>query len=139
MSEQLLMQNNIEMSMRKCTKQQKRPSLDRAKTNLIITTTANRSTNHKKFRFFYSRYETSSDLLNDLDCQKKAICEVYQNALELGEISTRARHSLDFLDSASVLSVPDEFLNIIDEFTVSFLFREISYLVRFENRSKIPF
>jgi len=65
----------------------------------------------------YDMYETSSDLLNDLDCQKKAICEVYQNALELGEISTRARHSLDFLDSASVLSVPDEFLNIIDEFT----------------------
>merc|ERR1712047_76635 len=65
----------------------------------------------------YDMYETSSDLLNDLDCQKKAICEVYQNALELGEISKRARHSLDFLDSASVLSVPEEFLDIIDEFT----------------------
>ena len=75
--------------------------------------------NHKSF-IFCSRYETSTDLLHDLDCQKKAVCEVYQNALELGEISKRARHSLDFLDSASVLSIPDEFLNIIDEFTVSY-------------------
>ena len=75
--------------------------------------------NHKSF-IFCTRYETSTDLLHDLDCQKKAVCEVYQNALELGEISKRARHSLDFLDSASVLSIPDEFLNIIDEFTVSY-------------------
>ena len=86
----------------------------------------------------FSRYETSSDLLNDLDCQKKAICEVYQNALELGEISKRARHSLDFLDSASVLSVPDEFLDIIDEFTVSYLnIKEMSQLTTvFENHPK---
>ena len=120
------MQNNKEMSMRKCTSSnRKRPSLDRdrryEKTILIKKSRQPQIglDNHKSF-IFCSRYETSTDLLHDLDCQKKAVCEVYQNALELGEISKRARHSLDFLDSASVLSIPDEFLNIIDEFTVSY-------------------
>ena len=67
---------------------------------------------------FHSRYEASNDLLTDMDCQKKAICEVYQNALELGEVSERARHSLDYLDYLNVFSLPDEFMNIVDEFTV---------------------
>ena len=103
----------------------KRPSFDRRK-KLWKTILIKKSRqpqigldNHKSF-ILCTRYETSTDLLHDLDCQKKAVCEVYQNALELGEISKRARHSLDFLDSASVLSIPDEFLNIIDEFTVSY-------------------
>ena len=55
-----------------------------------------------------------------MDCQKKAICEVYQNAQQLGAVSQRARHSLDNLETLSVLSLPDEFMNIIDEFVVSF-------------------
>ena len=54
-----------------------------------------------------------------MDCQKKAICEVYQNAQQLGAVSQRARHSLDYLETLSVLSLPDEFMNIIDEFVVS--------------------
>ena len=133
------MHNNKELSMRKCIKQQKRPSLDRAKTNIIKKKSRQPQIGILTTKTcLFSRYETSSDLLNDLDCQKKAICEVYQNALELGEISQRARHSLDFLDSASVLSVPDEFLDIIDEFTVSYLnIKEMSQLTTvFENYTK---
>ena len=54
-----------------------------------------------------------------MDCQKNAICQVYQNALELGEIGSRAQRSLDILDTLSVLAMPDELMNIVDEFTVS--------------------
>ena len=71
-----------------------------------------------KTLFFFS-YETSNGLFNDMDCQKKAICEVYQNAQQLGAVSQRARHSLDNLETLSLLSLPDEFMNIIDEFVVS--------------------
>ena len=73
--------------------------------------------NYKNIIFF--SYETSNGLFNDMDCQKKAICEVYQNAQQLGAVSQRARHSLDNLETLSLLSLPDEFMNIIDEFVVS--------------------
>ena len=53
-----------------------------------------------------------------MDCQKKAICEVYQNQRQLGAISQRARHSLDYLETLSYFSLPDEFINVIDEFMV---------------------
>ena len=65
------------------------------------------------------RYEASNDLLGDMECQKRAICEVYRNSYELGAVSERARHSLDYLDTVSLFNLPDEFLTILDEFMVS--------------------
>lgn len=64
----------------------------------------------------YQIYESGTELLGDMDCQKKAVCEVYQNAVELGEVSKRAKHSLDYLDSVQYFSMPDEVMNIVDEF-----------------------
>ena len=54
-----------------------------------------------------------------MECQKRAICEVYRNSYELGAVSERARHSLDYLDTVSLFNLPDEFLTILDEFMVS--------------------
>ena len=68
---------------------------------------------------FCYRYDASDDLLSDIDCQRQAICEVYKNSAELGEISKRAKHSLDSLESLSQVSLPDSFMNVIDEFHVS--------------------
>ena len=54
-----------------------------------------------------------------MECQKKAICEIYQDeSNELGEFGRRAKHSLDFVDSVQYLNVPDEVLNLADEYAV---------------------
>ena len=64
-------------------------------------------------------YEAGSDLLTDLDCQKRAICEVYRYPQELGEVSKRAKHSLNLIDEAAkYLSLTDELLNLVDEYAV---------------------
>ena len=76
----------------------------------------NISINHSLLTF--SRYEASDNFLGDIDCQKRAICEIYQNPLEMGELNIRAKHSLDMLESASLMSLPDEFMNLVDEFLV---------------------
>ena len=44
--------------------------------------------------FFFYRYETSSEVMSDVDCTKKAICEIYQNSQELGQLGERAMHGL---------------------------------------------
>merc|ERR1711956_29599 len=62
------------------------------------------------------RYETSSEVMSDVDCTKKAICEIYQNSQELGTLGKRAMHGLDMMESLSYMSLPDEFFNILDEF-----------------------
>merc|ERR1712203_276516 len=64
----------------------------------------------------YEMYETSSEVLSDVDCTKKAICEIYQNSQELGQLGERAMHGLDMMESLSYMSLPDEFFNILDEF-----------------------
>lgn len=79
---------------------------------------------------FFISYEDSNDILGDVDCQKRAICEIYRNSAELGEISTRAQHSLNFLESFSLMSLPDEFMNIVDEFMVIFLNNRCENLIR---------
>ena len=77
------------------------------------------SIENQKTIYFFFRYEASNDLLGDMECQKRAICEVYKNSYELGAVSERARHSLDYLDTVSLFNLPDEFLTILDEFMVS--------------------
>ena len=44
--------------------------------------------------FLSYRYETSSEVMSDVDCTKKAICEIYQNSQELGQLGERAMHVL---------------------------------------------
>ena len=72
--------------------------------------------------FLFYRYETSSEVMGDVDCTKKAICEIYQNSQELGPLGKRAMHGLDMMESLSYMSLPDEFFNILDEFMVSTFF-----------------
>ena len=57
-----------------------------------------------------------------MDCQKKAVCEIYRNSAQLGEISQRAQHSLDMLESFSLMALPDDFINLVDEFMVRYPF-----------------
>ena len=65
------------------------------------------------------RYSAGKNLLNDMECQRKAICEIYQDeSNEFGEFGRRAKHSLDFVDSVQYLNVPDEVLNLADEYAV---------------------
>ncbi len=66
---------------------------------------------------FYS-YDTGSEILSDLECQKHAVCEVYQDGSVLGEFGARARHSLDFVDQMATLKLPDFIGNTLDEFQV---------------------
>lgn len=70
------------------------------------------------FLSFSCSYETGSSAVTDIECQKKMICEIYQDANELGEVSARGRHSLDFMDTAQFFSLPDVLANTIDEFQV---------------------
>ena len=50
----------------------------------------------------------------------KVICEIYRDDTnELGEVGRRAKHSLDFVDAVQYLNLPDEFLNLADEYMVS--------------------
>ena len=65
--------------------------------------------------FFLYRYETSSEVLDDIDCTKRAVCEVYQNSNELGEFGQRAVHGFDMMESWSewLKLLPGEFLNTL--------------------------
>ena len=66
----------------------------------------------------FSSYETGNSLLTDINCQRRAVCEVYKFQDQLGELSKRARHSLDYLDTLPYLSLPDEINEISDELVV---------------------
>ena len=57
-------------------------------------------------------------MLSDLDCQRKMICEVYQDQRLLGELGVRARHSFDFLGSVHTLKLPYYIENTLEEFEV---------------------
>ncbi len=70
----------------------------------------------------FHRYETGSSLFTDVNCQRRAVCEVYKYQGQLGELSKRARHSLDFLDTLPYLNLPDEINEIGDELVVCFSF-----------------
>lgn len=76
-----------------------------------------------------SRYETGNSLLTDINCQRRAVCEVYRYQDQLGELSKRARHSLDYLDTLPYLSLPDEINEISDELVVSILLCESCWLL----------
>ena len=67
--------------------------------------------------------------MSDVDCTKKAICEIYQNSQELGPLGKRAMHGLDMMESLSYMSLPDEFFNILDEFMVSTFFFVLDSLI----------
>ena len=62
----------------------------------------------------------------DMECQKKVICEVYQDQGTLGELSARGRHSLDYMDTVEYFNLPAALANTIDEFQVIFSCRVIT-------------
>ena len=66
-------------------------------------------------------------MLDDIDCTKKAVCEVYQNSNELGEFGQRAVHGFDMMESMSdwLKLLPGEFVNTLDEILVSFLISKV--------------
>ena len=70
-----------------------------------------------------NRYSAGKNVINDLECQTKVICEIYRDETnELGELGKRAKHSLDFVDAVQYLNLPDEFVNLADEYMVRNLF-----------------
>ena len=68
---------------------------------------------------FHCRYEAGSSLFTDINCQRRAVCEVYRYQEQLGELSRRARHSLDYLNTLQYFSLPDEINEISDELLVN--------------------
>jgi len=65
-------------------------------------------------------YSAGTTVLNDIECQMKVICEIYRDDTnELGEVGRRAKHSLDFVDAVQYLNLPDEFLNLADEYMMA--------------------
>lgn len=63
----------------------------------------------------YETYETGSSLFTDINCQRRAVCEIYKYQQQLGELSRRARHSLDYLNTIAYLNMPDEINELTDE------------------------
>lgn len=63
----------------------------------------------------YETYETGTAVLFDIDCQRRAVCEIYRYQQQLGELSKRARHSLDYIGTVPYLSLPDEINQVADE------------------------
>ena len=79
------------------------------------------------FLLFFHRYETSSEVLEDIDCTKRAVCEVYQNSIELGELGKRAVHGFDMIESYMdyLKLLPSEFVVTLDEILVRRFFYSI--------------
>ena len=60
----------------------------------------------------------------------KVICEIYRDETnELGEIGKRAKHSLDFVDTVQYLNLPDEFMNLADEYVVRVIKRQDKQII----------
>ena len=58
--------------------------------------------------------------MEDIDCTKRAVCEVYQNSIELGELGKRAVHGFDMMESYMdyLKLLPSEFVVTLDEILV---------------------
>jgi len=61
-------------------------------------------------------YNVGKDLIEDLDCQKKFICESFRHKKALGEIGARFRHSVDLFFSEKDFPNAEVFLPNLDEF-----------------------
>ncbi|XP_042204084.1 uncharacterized protein LOC121853788 isoform X2 [Homarus americanus] len=53
---------------------------------------------------------------SDLECQKRLICEVHQNTSRFGNPAARIVDLFSYLQYAEVLSLPDEFKALIEEY-----------------------
>jgi len=53
---------------------------------------------------------------SDLDCQKRLICEVHQNTTKFGAAAARMVDLFSYLQYAEVLSLPDEFKALVEEY-----------------------
>eukprot|EP00094_Tigriopus_californicus_P003541 TCALIF_03406-PA protein Name:"Protein of unknown function" AED:0.06 eAED:0.06 QI:8/1/0.33/1/1/0.66/3/0/193 len=59
-------------------------------------------------------YEMGSETMKDMSCRKKIICEIYH--YDLGHLTTRARHGMDFLDVFNYLNLTDDLMEQMDEY-----------------------
>jgi len=53
---------------------------------------------------------------SDLDCQKRLICEIHQNTSKFGAAAARMVDLFSYLQYAEVLSLPDEFKSLVEEY-----------------------
>jgi len=53
---------------------------------------------------------------SDLDCQKRLICEIHQNTTKFGSAAARMVDLFSYLQYAEVLSLPDEFKALVEEY-----------------------
>jgi hypothetical protein len=53
---------------------------------------------------------------NDLECQKKLICEVMQEKEQFGSVSRNLKTGFEFAKYLEVLNMPDDFREILDEY-----------------------
>lgn len=53
---------------------------------------------------------------SDLDCQKRLICEIHQNTTKFGTAAARMVDLFSYLQYAEVLSLPDEFKALVEEY-----------------------
>jgi len=53
---------------------------------------------------------------NDIECQKRLICEVMQSPEYFGEASDKMRTGFEYARFLEVLSMPDDFREILDEY-----------------------
>ena len=85
-----------------------------------------------RFLLHKNRYSAGKTVINDLECQMKVICEIYRDETnELGEIGKRAKHSLDFVDTVQYLNLPDEFMNLADEYVVRVIKRQDKQIITY--------
>lgn len=52
----------------------------------------------------------------DLDCQKRLICEIHQNTSRFGVAASKMVDLFSYLQYAEVLSLPDEFKALVEEY-----------------------
>jgi len=53
---------------------------------------------------------------NDIECQKRLICEVMQSPEYFGETSEKVRTGFEYAKYLEFLSMPDDFREILDEY-----------------------
>ncbi|XP_023319975.1 uncharacterized protein LOC111695054 isoform X2 [Eurytemora carolleeae] len=53
---------------------------------------------------------------NDLECQKKLICEVMQEKEQFGAVARNMKTGFEFAKYLEVLNMPDDFREILDEY-----------------------
>jgi len=53
---------------------------------------------------------------NDIECQKRLICEVMQEPEYFGTVSRKMKSGFQFAKYLEVLNLPDDFREILDEY-----------------------